>query len=127
MTTASRIDVFGPYLNVINNKLRGTPSSRNGVNPATEENNPEVPVSRLEDVDAAVSAGKNAFKHWSQTPQPERKERLMEFCDALETLSDQFAELLTKEQGKPVMSQVPRVNVVCIRLIYLYVDSVQQS
>lgn len=102
MIRVSRIDVFGPYLNVINNNRWGTPSSRNRVNPATEEKNPDVQVSRLEDVDAAVSAGNDAFKHWSQTLQPERRQRLMEFCDALENLSDQFAELLTKEQGKPV-------------------------
>ncbi|KAF2993662.1 hypothetical protein E8E13_000370 [Curvularia kusanoi] len=107
MTSTPTIDVFGPYLNVINNELRGTASFRNGINPATEENNPNVPLSGTEDVDAAVLAGKNAFQHWCQTSQHERKQRLMGFCAALEALSEDFAKLLTKEQGKPVMSQVP--------------------
>ena len=61
-----------------------------------------MPVSTQEDVDKAVSAARNAFKSWSQTPIEERKEKLVAFADAILEYKDKFARLLTLEQGKPL-------------------------
>lgn len=41
---------------------------RNIVNPATQEVLARVPMATREEVDAAVAAGKEAFKTWRHTP-----------------------------------------------------------
>jgi len=100
----SKID-FTTFSNVINGKL--VPSSdnatRHGINPATKKANPPVPVSTKKDLDAAVEAGRAAFKKWAKTSVQERREALLKFADGLKGLKEQFAQLLTMEQGKPLM------------------------
>ncbi|KIX10687.1 uncharacterized protein Z518_01771 [Rhinocladiella mackenziei CBS 650.93] len=98
-----KFDVFGKYLNTIDGKLWGTSSTRHGINPATGKPNPEVPVCTPKDVDAAVDAGKRAFKTWSKTPYEERQKALLDFAEAFEAHGEDFAKLLTQEQGKPLM------------------------
>lgn len=95
-------DVFSNFQNIINGKLSSTKTTRHGINPATGEPNPEVPVSTPEDVDAAVTAAKDAFMGWSKTLYGERRKAVLAFADALEKLSPDFAKLLTEDQGKPV-------------------------
>ena len=95
-------DVFSNFQNTINGKLSSTKETRHGVNPATGKPNPAVPVSTQQDVDAAVDAGKAAFKKWSKVPYEERKKAVLAFADALEKHTPDFAKLLTQEQGKPV-------------------------
>jgi len=48
-----------------------------------------------------VSAAKAAFRSWSKLSFDERAGYLLRFGDALEANRDEFAELLTKEAGKP--------------------------
>lgn len=95
---------FSTFYNVIDGKLSPTKEARHGINPATEELNPEVPVSTLEDVDRAVEAGQRAFRSWSKTTYAERQNALLAFADALEAERDNFASVLVQEQGKPVSS-----------------------
>ena len=102
-----QFNVFGEYFNTIDGKLSSTQQTRHGVNPATGKPNPEVPVSTREDVDAAISAAKKAFKTWSKVPYAERQQALNKFADALEKNADDFAKLLTQEQGKPVSRELP--------------------
>jgi len=98
-----QFDVFGEYLNTIDGKLSSTQKTRHGINPATGKPNAEVPVATPEDVDAAVTAAKKAFKTWSKVPYSERQKALNNFADAIEKYTDDFAKLLTQEQGKPLM------------------------
>lgn len=95
-------DVFSDYKNTINGKLTETKETRTGINPATGKPNPAVPVSTQKDVDDAVAAGKAAFKKWSKVPYAERKKAVLAFADALEKNTNDFAKMLTQEQGKPV-------------------------
>ena len=95
-------DVFSDFKNTINGKLTSTKETRHGINPATGKPNPPVPVSTQQDVDDAVSAGKAAFKKWSKVPYEERKKAVLAFADALEKNTNDFAKMLTQEQGKPV-------------------------
>lgn len=97
-----KFDVFGEYYNIIDGKLSSTKETRHGINPATGKALPEVPVATREDVDAAVDAAKRAFKSWSKVPYSERQDACKKFADALEKHTDDFAKLLTSEQGKPV-------------------------
>lgn len=73
-----------------------------GINPATLEELPPVPVSTAKDIDAAVKAARAAFKSWKQISFEERKICLRSFAAGLLSLKSEFAQLLTTEQGKPV-------------------------
>lgn len=99
---ATDFDVFNGFYNTINGQSTKTETTRHGINPATGKPNPDVPVATPEDVDHAVAAAKEAFKTWSKTPWEERKKAVLKFADALEAHTDNFAKLLTQEQGKPV-------------------------
>jgi len=102
-TNGAQADLdFSTFQNVINGKLTSTKNTRHGINPATAEPLPEVPVATPADVDAAVDAAKEAFKSWSKTEWSERQKACQAFGDALAKYKEQFAKLLTKEQGKPV-------------------------
>ena len=96
---------FSAFYNVIDGKFSPTKETRHCINPATEESNPEVPVSTPEDVDRAVKAGQRAFQSWSKTTYAERQKAMLESADALEAERDDFAKLLVQEQGKPVSSR----------------------
>ena len=112
-------DLWSNYSNTINGKLTSTKQTRHGINPATGKPNPEVPVSTAEDVDAAISAAKEAFKSWSQTSWDERSKAVGGFADALEKHAADFAKLLTQEQGKPVCHTRQYSQVFCA-LTFLY-------
>lgn len=96
---------FDTFSNVINGKLVSTSKTRHGINPANKKANWEVPIARPEDVDEAVTAGKIAFRKWSKTSVEERRKALLEYADALDAYKEEFAQLLTTEQGKPVSHQ----------------------
>lgn len=95
-------DLRSNYVQVINGKSSRTEFTRHGLNPATLEALPEVPVATPEDLDKATAAGKAAFKLWSATPYEDRKKAVLAYADAIDQYSDQFRDLLVAEQGKPV-------------------------
>ena len=93
---------FDSFSNIINGKPVSTSKTRHGINPSNKKANWEVPVATPEDVDEAVKAGKAAFKKWSKTSVEERRKAVLAFADALDAQKNEFAKLLTTEQGKPV-------------------------
>lgn len=95
-------DLRSNYVQIINGKSSPTEFTRHGLNPATLEALPEVPVATPEDLDKATTAGKAAFKLWSATPYEDRKKAVLAYADAIDQYSDQFRDLLVTEQGKPV-------------------------
>lgn len=84
--------------------MKGTATTRHGINPATLNDLPEVPVSTQADLDSAVSSAKVAFKSWSKKTLEERRKRLYAFADAFENEREGFAKLLVEEQGKPLQT-----------------------
>lgn len=102
LPTPTKLDLFSGFYNTINGKLTSTEKTRHGINPATGKPNPEIPVSTQQDVDVAVAAAREAFKTWSKTPWEQRKQAVLDFADAVEEHTDDFAKLMTQEQGKPV-------------------------
>lgn len=105
---ANDIDVFNGFYNTINGKSTTTEKTRHGTDPATEKQNPEVPIATKKDVDEAVAAAQEAFKTWSKTPWEERKRMVLAFADAFEKHAEDFSKLLTQEQGKPV--RIPQIS-----------------
>lgn len=73
------------------------------INPATGRVFVRVPDASRRDLDHAVAAGRNAFASWRKTPFEQRANCLAKFAAALKARSSEFAEVLTKEQGKPLM------------------------
>lgn len=93
---------FTTFHNVIDGKLVGTAKTRHTISPSTLEENPPLPLSTAEDVDKAVAAAQKAAKKWAEVPWEERKKALESFIEAFESHSEDFAQMLNKEQGKPV-------------------------
>ena len=93
---------FTKFHNIINGKLLSTGRMRHGINPATEEANPDVPISSRQHVDDAVAAARLAFIGWAATAMSERQKAAKNLADALFKNKDDFAEMLVKEVGKIV-------------------------
>src|SRR4051794_23353082 len=70
--------------------------------PATGEVVGECPVATREDLDRAVAAAREAYKGWSQSSDDERKAAVNRVADAIHANMEELAELLTREQGKPL-------------------------
>ena len=71
------------------------------IDPATEERYATSPVSGAADVDAAFSAAAAAFEKWSETTPAERQLALFRIADAMEARAEEFADLESKDTGKP--------------------------
>ena len=78
-----------------------TPTTRRGVNPATEEQLPEIPVSTQDDVDKAVAFAQEAYKSWRALSWDERADYLLKYADAIEANGDGIRTALAQEGGKP--------------------------
>lgn len=72
------------------------------INPATEEVLAYAPRADRAQLNGAIAAAKAAFPAWSAKPIRERGALLAKLADVLETREDEFARLLTQEQGKPL-------------------------
>ena len=70
-------------------------------NPATRSVFAQVPDASKAQLDATVSAAREAFAAWSKTPVEKRQAALEHFADLLEEHAEEFRALLTAEQGKP--------------------------
>jgi betaine-aldehyde dehydrogenase len=72
------------------------------VNPSTEEEFAQAPVSSREDVDRAVRAAEKAFETWRDTTPAERQLALLKLADALEARADDFVRVESENTGKPL-------------------------
>lgn len=80
------------------------------VNPATEEVFAVAPRASEAQLDEAVAAAKAAFPAWSATPIEKRRAAILELADALEQRIEEFARLLTQEQGKPLAESTAEIT-----------------
>ncbi|QAV69099.1 aldehyde dehydrogenase family protein [Salinibacterium sp. UTAS2018] len=76
------------------------------INPATEDSYAHSPVSSSADVDDAYAAAATAFETWGETTPSERQLALFRIADAMEARADEFADLESKDTGKPRASLV---------------------
>ncbi|WP_179562950.1 aldehyde dehydrogenase family protein [Sphingomonas sp. R3G8C] len=72
------------------------------INPATGEAFLTVPRASVAQADAAIAAAKAAQPAWGATPLATRQQALLDLADAIGARADEFARLLTQEQGKPL-------------------------
>lgn len=88
--------------NFINGEFLDCEKYLDSFDPSTGEVWAKVPDSSAADVDLAVKAAKDAFQGWSATAVQERSRIMMKIADLLEARLDEFAELESRDQGKPV-------------------------
>ncbi|KQV79593.1 aldehyde dehydrogenase [Rhizobium sp. Root1220] len=87
---------------LINGRLVSGVAKLDVINPATEEVLAESPRADRAQLNEAIDAAKLAFPTWAATPVRERGALLGRLADTLEGRQDEFARLLTLEQGKPL-------------------------
>jgi betaine-aldehyde dehydrogenase len=90
--------------NLINGEYVDSADGRTSplVNPSTEEQFAEAPISSREDVDRAVRAAEQAFSTWRDSTPSERQLALLKLADALEQRADEFVQVESENTGKPL-------------------------
>src|SRR5215207_7294087 len=79
-------------------------------NPYTEETIAEVGLPSEEQLDAAIAAAREAASGWARTPAVERGEMLHEVATRLRGRTDELAEVMTREGGKPLIENSDEVG-----------------
>jgi len=80
------------------------------INPATEEIFARCPVAGRDELEAAVQAARRAFLDWREKPYGERTELIERMAQVLRDHQQELAELLTREQGKPLAQSVAEIE-----------------
>lgn len=86
-------------------------SGREIYNPATGELLGTCPESSVEDVNVAIERARQTQKAFAQLSDAERCDLLMKCADAVEANAEALAQLLTREQGKPLNGPNARFEV----------------
>ncbi|WP_353778800.1 aldehyde dehydrogenase family protein [Winogradskyella sp. 3972H.M.0a.05] len=71
-------------------------------NPANGEVYSQIPNSQSDDVEAAYTAAKSAFKEWSNTTLEKRSRIMLKISELIEANLDKLAEAESKDNGKPI-------------------------
>ena len=79
-------------------------------NPYSEETVAEVSLPSSEQLDAAIAAAAGAEREWGRMPAVERGELLHEVADRLREHTDELAETMTLEGGKPLIENRDEVG-----------------
>jgi len=80
------------------------------VNPATGEQEASYEEHTADDVDAALARATDAFDSWRDRPLREREELLASAADVLRENTREYAEIMTREMGKPISQAVGEVE-----------------
>jgi betaine-aldehyde dehydrogenase len=72
------------------------------VNPATEEEFAQAPVSSAQDVDRAMKAAADAFETWRDSTPADRQKMLLKLADEMERRTDEFVKIESENTGKPL-------------------------
>lgn len=83
------------------NAMRGD-EFREVMDPATGTLIGRYPVATPAEVNAAVANAKAAFGSWSSSPDDVRRDACVAIADILDAHAEELAQLLTREQGKPL-------------------------
>ena len=102
MKKVFEMDFASDFTMTINGQAEGAAETLAVLNPATEEVIAEVPDISREQLDEAVAAAREAYGHWKGTALAERQSLIRALGDGLAEHADEFARLLTREQGKPL-------------------------
>lgn len=80
------------------------------INPATGDIIGEVPDCTSDDIEAAIAAASDALKSWKQTTAYYRSGLLYRAWEIMLSRKKELAELMTREQGKPLKAALNEVQ-----------------
>lgn len=88
--------------NAVNGQRYVSKSTRRGAvfNPATGEQTAELPLSTVEELNAAIAAAKAAQPAWGDTPPAKRARVMFRFLELLNQNADMIAKAISAEHGK---------------------------
>ena len=90
------------YKNILDGRLTEPSSSYEIFNPASGDSLGFAPESDEQEVNDAVQSAALAQKSWAQKSDQEHREAIKNIAQILEENSEYLAELVTREQGKPL-------------------------
>lgn len=100
--SVSPCDLRSDFSLLIDGSLHGSDISIEVINPATGAVFARCPVATRTQLEQAVAAARAAAPTWSRTSFEHRRGLIKQFSAALQAHQDSLAELLTREQGKPI-------------------------
>ena len=80
------------------------------MDPATGKQTASVPVATSDEVEAAISAARNAYPAWSETTPIKRARIMFRFRELLEANQETLAQLITSEHGKVLSDAMGEVT-----------------
>ncbi len=99
---ADDIEIRDDFALLIDGELVTGSATLDVINPATEQIFARCPAGTTFELDAAVNAAARAFPAWSALGFSERADFVKRYVIALGERYDELAELLVREQGKPI-------------------------
>lgn len=87
----------------INGEWRDSEKKLDVINPATGEVIDSVATCGKEATEEAIQHATEAFKTWKKTPGPTRGEYLAKVVAIMRSKAEELAEIITKENGKPLV------------------------
>lgn len=110
---AERADSFSlltDFSLLINGEARKALEHLHVINPAYGQVFARCPAAGQAELDEAVAAARRAFESWRQTNYEHRAGLIRELAAALREHQEALAELLTREQGKPLNQSVAEID-----------------
>jgi acyl-CoA reductase-like NAD-dependent aldehyde dehydrogenase len=101
-SVANATDLRTDFALLIGGELAGSERSLDVINPATGAVFARCPAASQGQLDRAVTSARGAFGAWSRLTFEERAAAIKRMAGVLRANQDALAELLTREQGKPV-------------------------
>lgn len=103
-------------------RVKGTAGMIRSVNPFTEEMMNEFLVMSAAEVRSLAAKAREAFASWRDRPVPERVYYVKQLAGVLRAEKRHYAELITKEMGKPIKDSLAEVEK-CATLCDYYAEN----
>ena len=107
---ADNLEIRTDFSLLINGELVSSDAWLDVINPATEQVFARCPAAGDVQLDAAISAAQSAFAAWSRLTYDERATDVRRYTAVLAEHHDELAELLVREQGKPIAQARAELN-----------------
>lgn len=80
------------------------------INPYTEQVMMEIPLMTRDEINAQLEKSREAFKSWRSTSVPDRAALVKRLGDHLRAEKRKYAELITREMGKPIRESTAEIE-----------------
>jgi succinate-semialdehyde dehydrogenase/glutarate-semialdehyde dehydrogenase len=91
-------------------QTQNRPTTIQSINPYTEEVMKKYPLMNIWEVNGQVGESRKAYAKWREVPVADRALSLKKLAEVLRTEKRRYAELITKEMGKPIKEALAEVE-----------------